>query len=166
MRNTLNHTPNHAPNTTLNGTLPQSTYPQLRDLRNALMALHRVLLNTERLNYEQVRGWTANADLLQLVIHHPQFAWLHQLSQLIVQMDEVWRSDEPVAPEAVQALLDEARSLLTPSEMGSAFAKRYYTALQRDPAAVLAHAEVAQLLAQDHKSDSDKSGLDKSGKDV
>lgn len=158
MRNTLNHTPNHRPthrlNNTLNGTLPQATYPQLRDLRNALMALHRILLNLERLNYEQVRGWTANGDLLQLVIHHPQFAWLHQLSQLIVQMDEIWRSDEPVAPEAVQALLDEARSLLTPSETGNAFAKRYYNALQRDPAVVLAHAEVAQLLSQDHQSDS------------
>lgn len=154
MRKTLNHRPNHRLNNTLNGTLPQATYPQLRDLRNALMALHRILLNLERLNYEQVRGWTANGDLLQLVIHHPQFAWLHQLSQLIVQMDEIWRSDEPVAPEAVQALLDEARSLLTPSETGNAFAKRYYNALQRDPAVVLAHAEVAQLLSQDHQSDS------------
>jgi len=155
MRNTLNHSPNNTLNGTLNSALPRSTYPQLRDLRNALMALHRILLNMERLNYEQVRGWTANGELLQLVIHHPQFAWLHQLSQLIVQLDEVWRSDEPVAPEAVSALWEEARSLLTPAETGSAFAKRYYNALQRDPAAVLAHAEVVALLAQDEQSGSE-----------
>lgn len=135
-------------NTTTN-TLLNPTYPRLRDLRLALLALHRTLLNTERISYEQVRGWVSNGELLQLVIDHPHFAWLHRISGLIVQIDEVLRSDDPVSPEDVQTLLTDARSLLTPSETGHGFANRYFNALQRDPAAVLAHAEVVQLLNQD-----------------
>ena len=40
----------------------------------------------------------------------------------------------------------EARSLLQPAETESAFALRYLAALQRDPAVVLAHSTMMQLL--------------------
>jgi hypothetical protein len=44
------------------------------------------------------------------------------------------------------ALVDQVEKLLTPSETGEAFARRYYEALQRQPAVVLAHADVRRAL--------------------
>ncbi len=119
----------------------------LRDLRNKLLHLHRVLLETERIAYEQVRGRVSSGELLQLVIDHEQFAWLHRISELVVQIDEMLQADEPVLLDDVQNLTANARTLLAPSETGKGFARKYYNALQREPGAVLAHAEITKLLA-------------------
>ncbi|MEP0746944.1 MULTISPECIES: hypothetical protein [unclassified Coleofasciculus] len=121
----------------------------LRDLRNKLLHLHRMLLDTERITYEQVRGRVSNTELLKLVIEHEQFAWLHRLSELVVQIDEMLSSDEPVSLDDIQNLITNARTLLTPSELGNEFARKYYNAFQREPGVVLAHAAVSELLASD-----------------
>lgn len=123
-----------------------SQHQHLRDLRNKLLRLHRMLLDTERITYEQVHGRVSNGELLQLVIDHEQFAWLHRISELVVQIDEMLQADEPVSLDDIQNLIAYARTLLTPSEVGNAFARRYYNALQREPGVVLAHAEVSALL--------------------
>ncbi|MFE1744771.1 hypothetical protein [Coleofasciculus sp. H7-2] len=119
----------------------------LRDLRNKLLHLHRMLLDTERITYEQVRGRVSNTELLQLVIEHEQFAWLHRLSELVVQIDEMLQADEPLSLDDIQNLITHARTLLTPSELGNGFARKYYNAFQREPGVVLAHAAVSELLA-------------------
>ncbi|MFB2898061.1 hypothetical protein ACE1CI_34530 [Aerosakkonemataceae cyanobacterium BLCC-F50] len=121
----------------------------LSDLRIKLLRLHKSLLNSERITYEQVRGNVSAGELLQLVIHHEQFAWLHQLSQLIVQIDDLLHADEPVTKDAIAILIDEVRTLLTPDEWGNDFAYKYDAALQRNPDVVLAHADVVMLLASD-----------------
>lgn len=122
-------------------------HQHLRDLRNKLLRLHKMLLETERIAYEQVRGRVSSGELLQLLIEHEQFAWLHCISELVVQIDEMLSADEPVSLEDFQNLIADARTLLAPSEVGNGFARRYYNALQREPDVVLAHAEVSKLLA-------------------
>ena len=122
-------------------------HQHLRELRNKLLRLHKMLLDTERITYEQVRGRVSSGELLQLAIEHEQFAWLHRISELVVQIDEMLQADEPVSLDDVQNLIANARTLLTPSETGNAFARKYYHALQREPNVVLAHAEVSELLA-------------------
>lgn len=119
----------------------------LRDLRNKLLHLHKVLLETERITYEQVRGRVLSGELLQLVMEHEQFAWLHRISKLVVQIDEMLCADEPISLDDAQNLIADARKLLMPSEVGNAFETKYYNALQHEPAAVLAHADVSKLLA-------------------
>jgi len=119
----------------------------LTDIRIKLLHLHKLLLDTERIRYEQVRGQISNSELLQLVINHDQFAWLHRLSELIVQIDELIHFDEPVTSEAIAALIADVQILLTPDEVGNDFAVKYDMALQRNPDVVLAHADVVTLLA-------------------
>jgi hypothetical protein len=106
-----------------------------------------MLLDTERIAYEQVRGRVSSGELLQLVIEHEQFAWLHRISELVVQIDEMLQADEPVSPDEVQTLIAHTRRLLTPSVVGNVFERKYYNALQGEPGVVLAHAEVSELLA-------------------
>ena len=120
----------------------------LTDIRIKLLHLHKLLLDTERIRYEQVRGQISNSELLQLVINHDQFAWLHRLSELIVQIDELIHFDEPVTSEAIAALIADVQILLTPDEVGNDFAVKYDMALQRNPDVVIAHADVVTLLSR------------------
>ena len=110
---------------------------KLVDLRSKLLHLHKVLLDDARVAYELDRGRVASVGhLLQLVINDPWFAWLHALSGLI---------GAAVGADAV-ALVDQVGQLLTASEDGDGFPRRYFEALQRQPAVVLAHADVRRAL--------------------
>jgi hypothetical protein len=128
------------------GPAPEPLLRRLRELRLALLRLHKTLLDAEREVYERVYGQVSGGELLQLVIGDEHFAWLHAFSELIVQIDELLDADEPTAPEA-ESLLTQARALLRPSEEGDEFERKYFAALQRGPDAILAHREVAQVLS-------------------
>ena len=117
----------------------------LRELRRGLLRLHKTLLDQETVVYEQAHGSVTRGELLQLVINHEQFAWLHTISELIVRIDEMLSPKEPSLEADAKALLTQAQELLTPAETGSAFQRRYYVTLQSEPEAVLAHREVMQL---------------------
>ena len=94
----------------------------------------------------------STANLLQLVINDPWFAWLHSISELIVRIDETVAADSPTTDADAQALADQVEKLLTASETGEGFQRRYFEALQRQPAVVLAHAEVRRTLKAPMKS--------------
>ncbi len=120
---------------------------RLRDLRGKLLQLHKVLLDDARVAYEMDRGRVAsNATLLQLVISDPWFAWLHSLSELIVRIDETIEPDSPASDADAHTLIDHVERLLTASETGEGFPRRYFDALQRQPAVVLAHADVRRAI--------------------
>jgi catechol 2,3-dioxygenase len=120
---------------------------RLRDLRTRLLNLHKVLLDDARAAYELDRGRIAsNANLLQLVINDPWFAWLHPLSELVVRIDETIEPDAPATEADGAALVEQVERLLAPAENGETFARRYFEALQRQPSVVLAHADVRRAL--------------------
>ena len=120
---------------------------RLRELRVKLLQLHKVLLDDARAAYEMDRGRVpSNASLLQLVINDPWFAWLHSLSELVVRIDETIETDSPATDADAAALIDEVEKLLTASETGEGFQRRYYDALQRQPAVVMAHADVRRVI--------------------
>jgi len=132
-------------------TQPTPEHESLRqrcsDLRNALLALHKALVDSERVTYEKTIGAIQSPNhFLQLLTRDPWFAWLHPLSQLIVVMDEALDEKEPLTAPGVEALVDQARALLVVSEQGEGFATHYFEALQRDPDVVLAHAEAKKHL--------------------
>jgi catechol 2,3-dioxygenase len=129
------------------GMLSDAGRQRLRDLRSRLLNLHKVLLEDTRGSYEMDRGRVgSNSKLLQLVIGDPWFAWLHSLSEIVVRIDETVDPGSPATQADAVALLDQVERLLTPSETGEPFARRYFDALQRQPAVVLAHADVRRAL--------------------
>jgi catechol 2,3-dioxygenase len=123
----------------------------LRELRGKLLHLHKVLLDDTRAAYELDRGRVGtSSSLLQLVIGDPWFAWLHSLSELIVRIDQTTEAESPATDGDAAALIEQVEQLLTASETGEGFSRRYYEALQRQPAVVLAHADVRRLLKAMH----------------
>jgi len=120
---------------------PEGAWQELQELRDALLHLHKVLIESERVGYEKTVGTIQSPNhFFQLLTSDPWFAWLGPISQLIVAMDEALDGKEPVTAAMVDAFTDQAHLLLVPSEEGQGFSRHYYDAVQRDPDVVLAHA--------------------------
>ncbi len=128
--------------------MPESTRQRLQKLRDKLLQMHKMLLDAERSAWERAYGTVSGGELLQLLINHEQFAWLRIISELIVRIDEMLDADEPATSEDAGGLLEQARKLLTPSELGEAFAAKYQAALQNDPDVIITHKELRELLLQ------------------
>jgi len=72
------------------------TLPTLAVVRDAVLAVHRALLETERLAWERMNGRVAgNLEVLRLAIEDPWFAWLRPLTALIAAMDEALQDQTP-----------------------------------------------------------------------
>ena len=120
---------------------------RLTALRNGLLQLHKTLLDSERSTYENdVERVTSSNHMLSLLLHDPFFAWLHELSQLVVIIDEALDAKEPVVAEDADRFIQQSRKLISPDEGGNGFARRYFEALQRDPDVILAHARMRKVL--------------------
>jgi len=122
------------------------TRQRLTDLRNGLLKLHKVLLDSERDAYDHnISRITSSGQLLDLVLNDPFFAWLRELSQFIVLIDETLDWHEPATASEADNLIARARDLLMPAENGQGFGKSYFEAMQRDPAVVVAHGEMMKV---------------------
>lgn len=119
---------------------------RLQELRNALLHLHKTVLEAERASYENAIGPIKSPNhFLQLLMSDPWFAWLHPVSQLIVAMDEALESKEPASDAAAEALFKRTGTLLVASEEGEGFSRHYFDALQHNPDVVLAHADAVKF---------------------
>ena len=122
---------------------------RLEEVRQGLLTLHKTLVDSERITYEQTVGAIQSPNhFLQLLTRDPWFAWLQPLSQLIVSIDEILDAKEPLSAEVVEAQVKEASRLLAPSETGEGFSRHYFDAMQRDPDVVLAHRDVTRLFGR------------------
>jgi hypothetical protein len=120
---------------------------RLTVLRNELLQLHRTLLESERRIYERdIEKITSSNHMLSLLLHDPWFAWLHELSQFVVLIDEMLDAKEPATAVDAAEFLRQSRRLISPEEAGTGYARRYFEALQRDPDVVMAHARMRKVL--------------------
>jgi hypothetical protein len=108
----------------------------------------------ERRDYEREHGVVNVGELFRLVVDDPQFSWLHNISEFVVRLDETLTGKAPVAGPDAETAFDLARKMFTPTESGDGFQKQYFDAIQRDPAVVMEHAELARLFAQTLRSES------------
>jgi hypothetical protein len=111
------------------------------------MTLHKALIESERVGYEEAFGAIGSPNnFLRLLLNDPWFAWLRPLSGLMAAVDEAIDGKEPLTGPRAEELLKQTRGLLMPSEEGEGFGRHYFVAMQRDPDVLLAHATVAKLM--------------------
>jgi len=131
-----------------NAPAPESFRERLVHLREALFHLHKALVDSERVSYEQNIGTIPSANhFLKLLTADPWFAWLQPLSQLIVALDEALDTRAKTTltgEELAAAFVQRTAALLIASETGEGFAQHYAGVLQRDPEVVMAHAVAAR----------------------
>ena len=128
----------------------------LSDLRQALLRLHKTLLDWERSGYERIHGRQTSNDLLTALLNDPQFAWLRPISQLIVRIDELLGEKTPPMRNDVEAVVSQVRALTSPNADGNIYERRYDTVLQEHPDAVFAHRDVLGLLKEETKNEKRK----------
>ena len=114
-------------------------------LRQALLRLHKSLLEMERRSYEREHGSVSAGELFRLVVDDAQFAWLHNISEFVVRIDEALASEGGVTGTDSHVAISLARKIFAPTESGDGFQKKYFDAIQRDPAVVMEHAELARI---------------------
>jgi hypothetical protein len=106
-----------------------------------------LLLDRERAEYEKTHGPIAGpGPFLTLVLGDPYFAWLRQISGLVVAIDEALSRRSKAEQPAADALLAQAREMMRPREHGSDFQRRYYDAVQESPDIVILQCRIEQLI--------------------
>ncbi len=92
-------------------------HQRLTELRNGLLGLHKTLLDSERVTYERdIARITSSGELLKLVLYDPWFAWLHELSEFVVLIDETLDAEDPPGGIDAERLIAQAWELLAPNE--------------------------------------------------
>lgn len=125
----------------------KETPARLKEVREALLQLHKTLLESERVGYEAAVGPIPSPNhFLRLLSDDPWFAWLHPLSRHIVSIDEALDRRIPLSAADAEGLMAQTRRMLVASEEGHGFPRSYFEALQRDPDVVFAHSRVVLLL--------------------
>jgi hypothetical protein len=130
------------------GREPAGIRQRLSDLREAMLPLHKALLEFERVGYEATFGKIQSPyQFLKLVTDDPWFTWLAPMTQLITAMDEMLDAKNgPLTVAGVDAVAERVKALLVATETGEGFSRHYDEALQRNPDVVLLHAVVARLI--------------------
>jgi hypothetical protein len=125
---------------------PSDMRQRLMALREALLHLHKTLLESERISYEAIFGQIATPyQFLHLATNDPWFAWLTPVTKLVATVDEQLEAEEPLTVASVEGLLQQAGSLLVATADGEGFSRHYDEALQRSPDVILAHAAAAKV---------------------
>ncbi len=118
----------------------------LEDVRRVLLRVHKALLDDARIRYERESGRIEGSGVfLRLVLTDPWFDWLHPLSGLVVQIDELLAAEEAKAADG-EALLAQARALLRPDAAGDGFQRRYHRAVQDAPDVLIAHVAAGRVM--------------------
>ncbi|HEX9101919.1 MAG TPA: hypothetical protein VF997_06940 [Polyangia bacterium] len=124
---------------------------RLDAVTHALRPLHKALVDLVRADYEKQQGRPVSGpvQLFQLLTRDPFFLWLHPMSALMAEIDELYDQKEPIAPDDVVAVRTTLESLVgdrgqEPSP--DSFVSRYLEILQNEPGVVMAHARLRKAL--------------------
>jgi hypothetical protein len=116
-------------------------------LRNALLQLHKALLDAKRIRYERVNGRVeSRGELLDLVLRDADFEWLRVLSALIARLDELVAVDDRDAGAELRGVIDRLRKLVR-FEGNIGFTDPYREIIEAVPDALVAHVQLSRLLA-------------------
>jgi len=119
---------------------------KLEALRHALLALHKTLLDAQRVRYEREHGRVeSRGELLDLVLRDASFEWLRVLSALIAGLDELTEADKEAGAE-LRGVIDKLRTLVR-FEGNPGFTEPYREIIEAVPDALVAHVQLSRLLA-------------------
>src|SRR5437879_6733685 len=119
--------------------------PALLETASALREVHRALVEATRASYERENGPAGGpGQLLRLLTEDPYFAWLHPMSELIVDLDSLL-AQELLPPGTVAGVRMEIDRLAT-AVAASPFWEKYSPFLQSEPQVAVAHGRLRQAV--------------------
>jgi hypothetical protein len=128
--------------------MPSIDTASLERLREALLRLHKALLDAQRIRYEREHGRVeSRGQLLDLVLEEPSFEWLRVLSALIAGLDELAAAEDKDVSEELRGLISRLRTLVR-FEGNVGFTAPYREIIEAVPDALVAHVQLSRLLAE------------------
>jgi hypothetical protein len=118
----------------------------LKNGRDALLRLHKTLLDHERAIYEGAHGPVNAGQFLNILLEDQDFAWLRKFSTLIVDIDELFDQKDGVSADAIEIHIKKLRDLVSMKGEDEGFREKYQTALQRDLNAAAHQGTLKELL--------------------
>jgi hypothetical protein len=117
----------------------------LREVSKLLLPLHRALIDIAKEDYAFAVAPVKPAQLLQLLTDDPFFEWLKPVTSLIVDIDEMARTDFEAAD--VAAIADRVDHLFGAAAEGT-FSAQYIPMLQRSVDVAIGHAALRKAAAR------------------
>lgn len=127
--------------------MSDATLSLVNTLSATILKLHKALLDDSKIAYEAEFGPIPNVQkYFELVIDHQHFAWLRKLSSLVALMDQATIQRRLATEGEAQALLDEAKILLSFKDMDEAFNAKFKSAVEANETAAGFLHEVIKLI--------------------
>ena len=119
---------------------------KLKNARNLLLKLHKVMLDREREIYEGINGPLKPTQFLNVLLEDEDFDWLRKFSMLIVEIDEMFAAKDGTPAEMVDANLAKVEELIEMREHDEFFKAKYQLSLQSVPEALVLHSEIKSIV--------------------
>lgn len=117
------------------------------ELRRSILELHKSLLDAQQIRYEREHGRVkSSGELLGLVLEHPSFAWLRQLSALIARLDEWVEMRDELGDDDLKAVVGALRDLINAEHRNGTFGKLYWDMADTVPAVLVSHVKLWRLI--------------------
>ena len=121
----------------------------INELRRSILELHKSLLDAQQIRYEREHGRIkSSGELLGLVLEHPTFAWLRQLSALIARLDEWVEMREEIGDDDLHVMVDALRDLINAEHRNGTFGKLYWEIVDSVPEVLVAHVKLWRLITE------------------
>jgi len=120
----------------------------LKESRLKLLRLHKLLVDTERKNFENRNGKISSGQFLNLLINDPNFEWLRRFSTLIVEIDEMLDLDDGYTIEMIDKYLRQIRALLDSKTEDEDFNGKFMNYLEVDSEAAEKQKEILKLISE------------------
>ena len=104
---------------------------KLKNARNLLLKLHKVMIDFERVVHERLHGPLTAGQFLNVLIENEDFAWLRKFSMLIVEIDEMFDLQDGISPDLVDANLAKIVELIEMREEDEYFRAKYQNVVQQ-----------------------------------
>ncbi len=102
----------------------------LKESRLKLLRLHKLLVDIERENFENLNGKISSGYYLNLLVNDSNFEWLRKFSTLIAEIDEMFDLDDGYTINRIDKYLSQMRDLLDAETTDKDFNKKFKNILQ------------------------------------
>jgi hypothetical protein len=117
------------------------------EMRHSVLELHRALRDALRIRYEREHGRIeTSGQFLGIILNHPDFEWLRELSALIAQLDEWLEGGEEASDEEFEELLATLRSMVQVGGANTRFNKPYWELVEQVPEVLVEHVKLWRLI--------------------
>ena len=125
----------------------QSIIQLLKESRLRLLKLHKLLIDIERENFENLNGKITSGHYLNLLVNDSNFEWLRKFSTLIVEIDEMLDLDDGYTINMINKNLSQMRELLDSETIDENFNKKFKNVLQTNSEVADKREEIVKLLS-------------------